>query len=473
MFFLSTCEFFSYLCTPNINNMKHTFRTIVVAAMAVVVVTLAGCGKEDGNNDSENVANNGGSNGGGGNTTVEWVDLGLPSGLLWASCNVGATAPEEYGDYIAWGETMPKDTYNWNTYRYCTLDDEGRVSILTKYNTINYYGTIDNLTTLQPVDDAATIRIGDGARTPTKEEWQELIDNTSIGTTTINGVSGRIFTASNGNSIFMPSAGSCLGSSPYAAGNLGSYWTASISTETPASAWLYEFRPSGRSMEHRDRVNGNSVRAVHDKLDPNPQPNPQPVPEGWVDLALPSGLLWAECNVGAMAPEQDGYYYSWGEIMPKDYYDWYHYAYGDEHQLTKYCDNPAYGLHGFFDTLTILEPDDDAATANMGNGARTPTYGDWSELISNTTSEWTTHNGKYGRRFTGSNGSTLFLPAAGVYFFTDLDDAGSSGYYWSSSLYVGHNFPENAYAFGFSYYSQGMDPTKRDLGLPVRAVRAR
>ena len=97
--------------------MKHTFRTIVVAAMAVVVVTLAGCGKEDGNNDSENVANNGGSNGGGGNTTVEWVDLGLPSGLLWASCNVGATAPEEYGDYIAWGETMPKDTYNWNTYR--------------------------------------------------------------------------------------------------------------------------------------------------------------------------------------------------------------------------------------------------------------------------------------------------------------------------------------------------------------------
>ena len=216
------------------------------------------------------------------------------------------------------------------------MDDEGRVSILTKYNTINYYGTIDNLTTLQPVDDAATIRIGDGARTPTKEEWQELIDNTSIGTTTINGVSGRIFTASNGNSIFMPSAGSCLGSSPYAAGNLGSYWTASISTETPASAWLYEFRPSGRSMEHRDRVNGNSVRAVHDKLDPNPQPNPQPVPEGWVDLALPSGLLWAECNVGAMAPEQDGYYYSWGEIMPKDYYDWYHYAYGDEHQLTIY-----------------------------------------------------------------------------------------------------------------------------------------
>ena len=81
----------------------------------------------------------------------EWVDLGLPSGTLWATCNVGANAPEEFGDYFAWGEIAPKDYYDWNTYKWC--DNSGYS--LTKYCTDSYYGTVDNKTELDPEDDAA------------------------------------------------------------------------------------------------------------------------------------------------------------------------------------------------------------------------------------------------------------------------------------------------------------------------------
>ena len=99
----------------------------------------------------------------------EYVDLGLPSGLLWATCNVGADAPEDYGDYIAWGETTPKTTYNWSTYQYCM----GSYNTLTKYcnkTSFGYNGFTDNLTTLLPEDDAATANWGSGWRMPTEEE---------------------------------------------------------------------------------------------------------------------------------------------------------------------------------------------------------------------------------------------------------------------------------------------------------------
>ena len=114
-------------------------------------------------------------------TTVahEYVDLGLPSGLLWATCNVGATSPEDYGDYFAWGETQPKDTYEWSTYQYCN----GSYNTLTKYcsnSSYGYNGFTDNLTTLLPEDDAATANWGGNWRMPTKEEFQELYNNTTV-----------------------------------------------------------------------------------------------------------------------------------------------------------------------------------------------------------------------------------------------------------------------------------------------------
>ncbi len=191
-----------------------------------------------------------------------YVDLGLPSGLLWATCNVGAETPEEYGDYFAWGETQPKDTYNWSTYQYCN----GSYNTLTKYcndSSYGYNGFTDNLTTLLPEDDAATANWGSDWRMPTKEEWQELLDNTTVTWTQQNGVNGMLFTASNGNSLFLPAAGCRYNSSLSYAGSYGYYWSSSLYTDYPIYAWYLYFLSDYYGMYlYYSRGYGHSVRPV-------------------------------------------------------------------------------------------------------------------------------------------------------------------------------------------------------------------
>ena len=139
----------------------------------------------------------------------EYVDLGLPSGTLWATCNIGANSPEEYGDYFAWGETTPKSTYDWSTYKWCN----GSSTTMTKYCTqseYGYNGFTDNLTELQSADDAATANWGSDWQMPSLAQIQELCSssNTTTEWTQVNGVNGRKITSkSNGNSIFLPAAG--------------------------------------------------------------------------------------------------------------------------------------------------------------------------------------------------------------------------------------------------------------------------
>ena len=191
----------------------------------------------------------------------------------------------------------------------------------------------------------------------------------------------------------------------------------------------------------------------------------------YVDLGLPSGTLWATCNVGAITPEEYGDYFAWGETQPKDIYDWstYQYCMGTDHTLTKYCNNSEYGYNGFTDTLTILLPEDDAATANWGDGWRMPTQTEWRELLDNTTHTWTAQNGVNGRLFTGSNGNSIFLPAAGYRRGSNFNDADSYGSYFSSSLGSESGVPCCGY-FSSSgcicYY------TNREFGRSVRPVRS-
>ena len=190
----------------------------------------------------------------------DYVDLGLPSGLLWATCNVGADSPEEYGDYFAWGETTPKDVYNWSNYQYGHDWNQ-----LTKYcnDAISgYNGFTDNLITLLPEDDAATANWGPDWRMPTKAEWQELYNNTTVTWTTQNGVSGRLFTAANGNSLFLPAAGYRYNSSLDGAGSDGDYWSSSLYTVYPGSAWYFGFGSGGYGMYNDGRYYGLSVRPV-------------------------------------------------------------------------------------------------------------------------------------------------------------------------------------------------------------------
>ena len=136
--------------------------------------------------------------------TPEYVDLGLPSGVKWATFNVGATQPEEYGDYFAWGETEPKELYDWSTYKWC----DGSYNTLTKYNTDSEYGVVDNKKILKSSDDAAYVNWGGNWRMPSVDEWNELLSHCSLKWEERNGVSGvALVSVQNGNSLFLPAAG--------------------------------------------------------------------------------------------------------------------------------------------------------------------------------------------------------------------------------------------------------------------------
>ena len=194
----------------------------------------------------------------------------------------------------------------------------------------------------------------------------------------------------------------------------------------------------------------------------------------FVDLGLPSGTLWATCNVGAINPEDYGDYFAWGETTIKETYSWstYKYCNGSSTTFTKYCNNSSYGNEGFTDTLTTLEAGDDAATANWGAGWRMPTSTEMQELFDNCTYEWTTQNGVSGEKFTGPNGKSIFLPAAGYRNGTEFVSANSNGngFYWSRMLYIDNTLDSVEFHFDNTHTSMGA--TTRKCGLPVRPVVA-
>ena len=202
--------------------------------------------------------------------------------------------------------------------------------------------------------------------------------------------------------------------------------------------------------------------------------NAEPEPEhDWVDLGLPSGTLWATCNVGANSPEEFGHHFAWGETEPKDVYDWstYKWCNGSYTTITKYCTNSEYGYNGFVDNKTELDLEDDAAYVNWGPSWCMPTVEQQQELYQNCSSVWTTKNGVNGRLFTGPNGNTLFLPAAGGRWDGSLYYVGSYGYYWSRTLYTCFSRSDLAYNLDFTSGYVGCDGDDRIIGFTVRAVR--
>ena len=190
------------------------------------------------------------------NNGYEYVDLGLS--VKWATMNVGANSPEEYGDYFAWGETKPKSAYNWSTYTLC----KGSYNTMTKYCSNSSYGTVDNKSVLDPEDDAAHVNWGGTWRMPTYDELNELKTKCTWTWTTQNGVDGRLVTGPNGNSIFLPAAGYRNDSSLSNAGSYGRYWSSSLYTSSPYDAWYVVFNSSDVYWYDSNRCNGQSVRAV-------------------------------------------------------------------------------------------------------------------------------------------------------------------------------------------------------------------
>ena len=189
-----------------------------------------------GSGKGSNASNNSGTENG-----HEYVDLGLS--VKWATCNVGASTPEGYGYYFAWGETQTKSTYNESTYKWC--NGNGSYDTLTKYNTNSSYGTVDNKTTLDLSDDAARANWGGSWRMPTSAEQDELRSNCTWTWTSQNGVNGyKVTSKSNGNSIFLPAAGYRNGSSLNHAGSYGNYWSSSLCTGSPIQAYDLYFNSS-------------------------------------------------------------------------------------------------------------------------------------------------------------------------------------------------------------------------------------
>ena len=187
----------------------------------------------------------------------EPVDLGLPSGIMWASCNVGATSPEEYGGYYTWGETEEKDNYSWETYIWCS----GSYDTMTKYCTNSSYGTVDNKTVLDPEDDVAHVKWGGSWRMPTKAEQDELLTKCTWEWTSLNGVNGYKVTGPNGNSIFLPAAGYRDGTDVDSRGRYGYYRSSSLSDDSGYAYNLY-FIDSNYGSSNDDRYYGLSVRPV-------------------------------------------------------------------------------------------------------------------------------------------------------------------------------------------------------------------
>ena len=461
----------------------------------------------------------------------EWVDLGLPSGLKWATCNVGATMPEGYGDYFAWGETSPKNNCDLSTYKYCN----GSETSLTKYNTSSDYGMVDNKITLDFIDDAARVNWGGTWRIPTIAEQRELRDNCTYTWITQNGVYGcKLVSKINGNSIFLPEAGMQLGTRIDF--GVTFYWSSSLYHDESLSACCMAlvkasdslrlssiYRPCGQpvravcgditvpqiftiifdanggigTMDEQSFVAGvfqhlatnaftrsgyfftgwntapdGSGTSYTDGQELNSLTRDMTLYAQWftptyVDLGL--SVKWATCNVGATTPEGYGDYFAWGETKPKSNYNWLTYGYckGDYDTMTKYCTNNSFGT---VDNKTTLDLADDAARANWGDTWRMPTKEEQRELIDNCTWTWITQNGVNGYKVISKiNGNSIFLPAAGSRDGTSVGNVGSFGGYWSSSL----NYVDDSNYAWYLFFASGtvyMSDRSRYYGHHVRAV---
>ena len=299
--------------------------------------------------------------------SVEYVDLGLPSGNLWAKCNLGASSPEQYGDYYAWGEVEPKQVYTNSNHKWYK---EGAPSLgFTKYN------NEDGKLSLENEDDAVIQKLGNGWRTPTLADFRELTNQkyTTIKKTTLNGVAGyQITSKKNKKSIFIPFAG-FKNDKPQTREISSSEEVAICMTNQRRidnqvfNCWTFAFEQDRIRRYGKRRYDGISIRPVKGPG--------VPIPNNCVDLGLASGLLWAKCNMGTTDPTQPGDYYAWGETSTKKKY------YSTNYKYFKAKYNIEVLKYNEKDGKEVLELEDDAANAYLGVGYRIPTKEDWEELL--------------------------------------------------------------------------------------------
>lgn len=410
----------------------------------------------------------------------EYVDLGLPSGRKWAKCNLGAEKESEVGEY-----------YRWLPFQY---------GYAMSYKDIAYTST-------DPVHE----EWGTCWKMPTKGELQELIDNCVWTKVTIDSVAGYRVEGPNKNYIFLPIAGYKDGFSIYKPKNL--YYLSStqhvIKNLLNLLAYTLKYDDKGLRVEYdytnnidylirpvyspleelhvaqtdsvSDIVNyiqsttNGLLSDIKEYLDTQIQlyenANADTIP-AYLDLGLPSGNLWATCNVGASSPEEYGDYFSYGETSTKLAY---------EIKTSKF-----YPGKTTVNPMTIVDSisgtEYDAARMNLGEGWVTPTKKDFEELGEYCTFEESDYCGIEGVYVTGPNGNRLFFPFSGSMDGDRNSGAGYYPHYMLGNLYDGDHRIEHNVKIAKSMYFDGVDYIRQDrnisyvwksftCGLPVRAIR--
>ena len=260
--------------------------------------------------------------------------------------------------------------------------------------------------------------------------------------------------------VFLPAAGRRDGTTVGYLVEYSGVWSSTSTTNTNAFHTYYNY--DSQIIEHHwtsatSRINGRSVRLVHDTIVPKVEPE-------YVDLGL--SVKWATFNVGATSPEDYGDYYAWGETMPKDIYSWTNYKWcdGTQNNMTKY---------NATDGKTTLEPADDAATVNWGDDWRMPTKAEMQELFDNCTWTEETHHAINGYLVTGPNGNSIFLPKAGFYNYDDFGESlqkpNHSLYYWTNTIYDSGSIYAWDLVKNGLWNDNGIYNTRR-LGFPIRPV---
>ncbi len=487
--------------------------------MSLSFVAFASCEDKDSPNDGNGSMSENSSSVSYSSGTEEghvYVDLGLPSGTLWAACNIGAAKPWDYGNYYAWGETTIRDVTSWHNYLDGNMlndDDCG-----TDKDLLN--GVRDIAGTSY---DAAKTNWGGKWRMPTLDELNELSNQCYwVWTESYNGSNVK------GYIVYKAKSSSDKGKRIYVGNTPSSLYSLSDAhIFLPLTGWKYQYWSSflcssayayclalfseagsldGVWLDESKRFYMLSVRAVINKNVPATSTYKSGTENGYdyVDLGLPSGTKWATANVGASKPQDYGNYYAWGETTTKETYNWSNYKYGsDYNQLTKYCNNSYYGKDGFTDSKTTLDLSDDAAYVNWGGKWRMPTKTQQKELYNECYWVFTnsynlsgvegyivykakTSSDKGKKIYDGETPSSsytlsdahIFLPAAGYRIDGYLDYAREDGYYWSSSLDSDISFHAWAIYFNLYYVHEehrnidtgGDGDEMRYYGQSVRAV---
>ncbi len=396
------------------------------------------------------------------------VDLGLS--VAWATYNVGATAPEDYGNYYAYGEIEPKESYDEDTYKWMYWDyNDWDCDEWEKYLKLgaDISGTCY---------DVAHIKWGEQWRMPSQAEWMELITNCDWTWTSINGVAGAQGRSKvNGNTIFLPAAGNMVGKTLSHTETTCFFWSSNEATTTDVTADVRNYR-ANFTATHRDCGEnsvdypdvGFTIRAVYGPKAPEVGGNMKvPAESEMVDLGL--SVKWAPYNLGASSQTTDGDFICWGELVEKYYSHIYNYKFLEIPESEWGNKWPEPKEVQILDDISNTEYD--AAKFLWGDGWRIPTKAEMQELIDKCTWKWTGS----GYTVTGPNGNSIFLKASGFMTYKSYPrGTQSTGYYWTSdgvAYYpAGHRNYGGANALQISSSKHTIESWSRCGGIQIRPV---